>query len=293
MIELKNDRLTVEIAKPRTVYTGQRFDATGWVAQITLDGLHTFCSSESGAGNGKGTGGVGICNEFGLTEAIGYDEIGSGEWFPKLGVGILKRPDNKPYSFMLPHEVRPYPIDFSADETSVEFRVHPVDCRGYAAALTKRLSINDDQLQIAYRLDNTGSRAIHTHEYCHNFLLIARHPVGPEYSLHHGCPMSTPPRSKILKTDAGETQWLSLAPADDHYYFRCDNPPSNGRTWRMLHTPTGLSVSEQTDRPWMRFALWGGRDVISPEAFIAIDLDPGQTMTWTRTFKFGDGKVGT
>ena len=45
-IGLKSDRLLVEIAKPGTVYAGSRFDWTGFITQVYLDGKHTFCAYE-------------------------------------------------------------------------------------------------------------------------------------------------------------------------------------------------------------------------------------------------------
>lgn len=47
MQRISRGRLDVEITEPGERYSGSRFDWTGFVAQITLDGKHTFCGSES------------------------------------------------------------------------------------------------------------------------------------------------------------------------------------------------------------------------------------------------------
>src|SRR5688572_25534831 len=87
-LHLISDRLRVDIATPgSSTYAGSRFDWTGLITQVTLDGRHTFCGQE--ATDGTGTGGIGLCNEFGIFEPVGYDDARVGDQFPKLGIGLL------------------------------------------------------------------------------------------------------------------------------------------------------------------------------------------------------------
>ena len=155
-IILKSDRLEVEIAQPGTHYNGTRFDWSGFITQVTLDGQHTFCMPES-LRPGKGTGGSGLCNEFGIEKSLGYDEAPVGGAFPKLGIGLLKRPDGEPYKFMRPFEiVEEFPIIIDARQEQVTFYVEPIACMGYAARLKKTISVAGPELTIAYQLDNVG-----------------------------------------------------------------------------------------------------------------------------------------
>ncbi|MFD1908517.1 hypothetical protein ACFSQ7_37740 [Paenibacillus rhizoplanae] len=86
---LSNGVLTVEIAEVGA-YGGTRFDWTGFITGVTLEqGGHTFCVPESLV-PGQGTGGIGLCNEFGISRAIGYEDAAAGEWFPKFGIGLLQ-----------------------------------------------------------------------------------------------------------------------------------------------------------------------------------------------------------
>ena len=111
MITIQSPRLKVEIAEPGTVYQRTRFDWSAFITQVTLDGAHTFCVPESYEA-GKGTGGVGLCNEFGIETAVGYADAEPGECFPKLGIGLLKKIDDAPYGFIPPFEiVEKFPID--------------------------------------------------------------------------------------------------------------------------------------------------------------------------------------
>lgn len=75
----------------------------------TLDGRHTFCVPEQYE-PGRGSGGSGLCNEFGIRTPIGYDEAKVGDQFPKIGTGLLKRKSEEGYDFFTPYEVEPFPV---------------------------------------------------------------------------------------------------------------------------------------------------------------------------------------
>lgn len=106
-ITLSNDILTVEIAD-LGAYKGTRFDWTGFITQVTLEqGKHMFCVPESLV-PGQGTGGIGLCNEFSISRAIGYDDAEVGEWFPKPGVGLLQKQEDAP--IFLPEVIRSFPL---------------------------------------------------------------------------------------------------------------------------------------------------------------------------------------
>jgi hypothetical protein len=157
---INSERLSVTIAQPGKVYAGTRFDWSGFITQVTLDGSHTFCAPEA-LTPGEGTGGIGLCNEFGIDQPIGYGEAHPGETFPKIGIGLLVRPDWEGYDFSRPYRIaRRFPLLVEQGDDWARFVSEPVDCRGYSARLTKRLSVQENRLEIAYLLENTGLRSI-------------------------------------------------------------------------------------------------------------------------------------
>jgi hypothetical protein len=315
-ILLRSDRLTVEIARPGTVYRGTRFDWTGFTVQVTLDGEHTFCVPES-LQPGQGTGGIGLCNEFGIERPIGYDDAQPGEPFPKLGIGLLTRPDKRPYSFFRPHEIaHPFPIDVQAADSKVTFVVEPVDCRGYAASLVKTVSVQGSALHVAYRLENVGSRPIVTHEYCHNFCGIDDQLLGPDYRLRMPYeiafedvsaqmtgrlprPLRLLPRAiqralvrmmlgqmgSILVTE-GKELWCHSTPRRPFYRRLVGFAKTESAQWELIHTPSGAGMRERDDFAPSQVALWGTTHVISAEVFLDVDLQPGETLDWARTYEF-------
>lgn len=290
-ILLKNTRLAVEISRPGSLYAGSRFDWTGFITQVTLDGQHTFCVPEDYDPE-QGSHGVGLCNEFGIDAPIGYEDCPVGGTFPKLGIGLLLRPDGEPYNFFRPYTVvQAFPLEITQDETSVTFTLQPLETRGYAARLVKRLSLAENRLEIAYTLTNTGAQPLHTNEYVHNFIGIDQQPLGPDYCLTLSAPVEPEPMpwqapgNHLLRISGREIR-LSATP-QGAFYLRMPGPAATtGAQWQLQHLPSGVSMGEFDDFAPMRAAVWGQAHVISAEMFMPLALAPGAAQSWTRRFLF-------
>jgi hypothetical protein len=315
---LHSDRLSVEIAPPGTAYQGTRFDWTAFITQVTLDDQHTFCVPESYEA-GQGTGGVGLCNEFGIDMPVGYDDARPGDCFPKLGIGLLVRPDEAPYRFARPYEIAErYGVQIETTADRTHFAIEPLDCRGYAAYLEKTVTAQGSHLEIAYRLSNTGSQRLRTVEYCHNFCGIDGHSIGPDYRLSVPYAIQLEPlppamlrqalpdllakiapdwllkrlisgtirrRSNVLVVNGNELT-LSAVPERPFYQRLLGFSVTSQPQWELIHTPSGVGVREVDDFVPARVAVWGTSHVISTEIFVAIDLLPGETQTWSRRYEF-------
>lgn len=289
--QLSNEQLVVDIAKLGEPYRGSRFEWAGFITGIKLlRGNHTFCVEESRT-PGEGTGGQGLCSEFGIVKPVGYNEAKAGELFPKLGIGLLTRPDDAEYQFFREYAVKPFEVEVrQASNEMIEFVALPRESHGYAVKIVKRISIQNNRLKIKYELHNTGKKPISTEEYCHNFLGIDDHPVGPDYLLKF--PFAFEPWS-----DEAETmEDLAFAGADvtwrrqpeRPFYFRL--PGFDGSEypwlWELIHQPSGVGVRELSKFPVASAAVWGIEHVISPEMFIEVNVEPGETKMWSRMYEF-------
>lgn len=285
-ITLHNRYLSVEIAKPGSVYTGARFDWTGFITQVKLGNRHTFCAHESLV-PGRGTGGIGLCSEFGIEIPVGYNEAQPGEAFPKLGVGLLKRPNKGPYHFYRPYEiVERFPIKVTTQVDVASFVVEPVPCRGYAAQLSKTIRLYDNQLEITCSLANTGEKTIVTREYYHNFVGIDNQLVGSDYCLNF--PYFVRIENKkpaVLNVYEKKISFKNKLAKD--FYCRLDGHSRTEKAqWELVLTSNGTTMREYDDFTPARVAVWGTRHVISPEIFIDIHLQPGRIKNWTRRYEF-------
>jgi len=287
---LSNGILSVDIADVGA-YKGSRFDWTGFITQVTLvSGNHTFCVPESYVA-GHGSGGSGLCNEFGISRAIGYDNAPVGGWFPKLGVGLLQKQNNHPYVFDGDYQVNPFKVSRESGRHEVAYTIQPLECRGYSILQTKTVSLQEDKLTITYELRNKGSQSFQTEEYVHNFIGIDFKPVDGNYELR------LPGNIKIEEPESSYTAGLLQASEGTMSWNREPDRPfycklsgyeglNTEYNWELCYKPTGTGIRESGDFPVSKIMLWGEGHVISPEVFINIELAPGQIQRWSRTYQF-------
>lgn len=285
---LESSRLSVEVAEPGTRYRGSRFDWTAHIVAVELDGRHRFCTSES-LQPGAGSGGSGLCNEFGLERPLGYDEVAPGEEFPKLGIGLLTRLDGAAIDPMRSYPLAPFAMACERTARGARWTVEPRACRGYAVRLRKELELGDAGFSLTYRLDNLGPRAIRTSEYNHNFIAIDGHAIGPGYHLDTSTPITALPGAQGVTVGATGFRWSAEVGPGRQFSARCLSAPGlrGGFGWTLRHLPSGVVVSEAIDRPPAFIGLWGMAHVVSPELFVDIDCAAGASMAWRRDYLFG------
>jgi hypothetical protein len=133
---------------------------------------------------------VGPAEEFGQ---LGYNDVQPGGLFVKPGIGVLKR-DEGTYNHS-----RPYAIanggrwDVKTNKDSVAFTQtlsEPSIGYGYVYTKVLRLTPGKPQLTIVHTMRNTGTKAITTNVYNHNFTTIDRQPTGPDVVISVPWPMT-------------------------------------------------------------------------------------------------------
>ncbi|MCL2665125.1 MAG: hypothetical protein FWE82_05885 [Defluviitaleaceae bacterium] len=283
--QLKNERLTVTVTEPGHDYCEQRFDWTGFVTQVTLDGNHTFCAYESNNPM-QGSGGIGLCSAFMGIKQNNYDATPVGCEYLSIGVGRVTRTSEAPYNFMARLPVRPFKTDVTADAHKLSFCQTGESCNGFMYELEKDVSICENKLKITTRLLNTGEQTIDTTEFNHNFLCIDEAPLGPDYKM-------TLPYTPEITIDKGnyviETKSLSLRHMHEKDYFYCNVNNFDSvadHFWELIHLPSGVSVRETGDFTVCAFNIWGRSHVVSPEVFVKINIAPGKKFEWTRFYSF-------
>ena len=290
-IVIQSDRLTVEIAEPGLPpNTTTRFDRAGFVTQVTLDGKHRFCSREPDNLPHPSSGGCGLCSEFRSAEPA--LEAPMGAQFPKFGIGLLTKTLEGPYVFHHKYPCEPFAISVEATASTVAFDTAPKECLGYAAHLTKVLSVASNELTMTMTFENVGRRPIAFDEYCHNFITIDHLPIGPEYYL------SMP----IVDQDGKSAKTgVALIGKGHGVGFACySNEPSSldidgseiiGEapfTWKLAHEKTPASISETASILPSRIIVWAIDHIISPEVICHFKVAPGESVTWMRRWAFCD-----
>lgn len=294
-IYINNSIIKVEIDEPGDKYTGSRFDSTGFIRQIKYKEEHTFCTTETGSQDMIATRGAGMCNEFGIDKAIGYDECNVGQNYIKIGVGRIKKDADVPYDFFKMHDFIPARTQYKQiSPASVAFISDIPDTNGYACKLMKMISITENDIFIHYFLKNLGNKDIVTSEYCHNFISIDKREVVDGYTLEF--PFKVEPTKfgenvnpgNVVDILGNEFRWKAV-PKSDFFFSNLGKPTEvKDYYWKLYNSQSKVFISEWVDVEPSHLNLWGKGYVVSPEIFVPIYLKSGEEMKWMRRYRIGD-----
>ncbi|MES1258750.1 MAG: hypothetical protein ABUS51_09975, partial [Acidobacteriota bacterium] len=176
---------------------------------------------------------------------------------------------------------------------SVEFTHTVSDPKsGYGYEYTKvvRLVAGKPQLALEHRLKNTGTKALVTDAYDHDFYMLDRQPTGPDVSVKFPFevkaerawnPGLVELRGKELvyvkelaKRETAFNSLTGFGPEAKDYDIRVEN------------SRTGAGVRQTADRPLSRIVYWSIRPTACPEAYIHMSVEPGKEFTWRIAYDF-------
>lgn len=71
--------------------------------------------------------------------------------------------------------------------------------------------------------------------------------------------------------------------------FHCSLPKFEADVpyyWELTHKKAGAGLRERGSASASSIALWGVTHVLSPEVFVDISVNPGETQRWNRSYDF-------
>jgi hypothetical protein len=291
--EISNGLIQAKIYLPDSkegYYQGTRFDWSGNMPSLKYAGHEYFGQWFTAYSPEIHDVIMGPVEEF---TSPNFDETKPGDNFLKIGVGLLTKPDDKPYSF-----ARVYPVadhgkwNVKAKADQVVF-AHEMNAGAFTYRYEKCVQLVKDkpELVLIHTLKNTGSRTIETSVYDHNFFVMDNQPVGPGYSITlpfdiKGTGQGIGELAEIkghqilfLRTvNNGENvfcsplEGFSSSPKD--YDFRIENKISG----------TGVRIT--SDQPIQKLNFWCCYTTLCPEPYIKIKVDPGKEFTWKIHYEF-------
>ena len=284
---LKNENLEIHIDLPLGNYQFSRFDWTGKIVSVKFKGVDVS-SFEKMDEDKENIYGKGFYNEFGIEIPIGYDEIKEGEWFPKIGVGLLKKEEGN-YSFSKVYEIQPANFNVITDTNKLIVECESQTVDGYAYVLRKEIELLESSFVIHYKLRNTGEKTIITNEYTHNFLAINKELMGSDYILKF--PFDLKPESFDAalnpeeKVVVGEKQiTFNSTPEEQFFYSNLTGNKMVKAHWELINTKSKIGISETGSFKTNKINLWGWKHVVSPELFFDVNVKAGKTIEWSRTY---------
>jgi len=284
---LKNKNLEVHIDLPLDNYQFPRFDWTGKIKvvkykSICISGLERL-DVEDETRFGKG-----FYNEFGIETPVGFDDCEEGDWFPKIGVGLLKK-EGEQYSFTKAYEIQPADFKVEIESNKVIIECQSQNTNGYSYVLKKEIELLEDSFVIRYHLHNTGEKLIATNEYNHNFLAINKELIGTDYILKFPFQIkpelfgaTVNPEEKVV-VGQDEIRFNST-PEEQFFFSNLSGSESVDAHWELINTKSKIGISETGSFKTNKINLWGWKHVVSPELFFDINVKPGQAIEWSRMY---------
>lgn len=281
-------------------YRGTRFDWSGVISDLQYEGhnyypkwfqrtdptVHDFIYDGADIVAGPCTAVTGPTEEF--VKTLGYEEAKKGGTFIKIGVGVLRRPDDTPYDNYRLYEIvdgGKWTVRPSSD--SVEFRQELTESTsGYAYDYRKTVALAKDQprLTLDHTFRNTGKRAITATVYNHNFLYLDEQPPGPGVTITlpfaiHADPAPDP---KLAEVRGREIRFLKTFTGEEGIYMGIHGFGGDAKDYdiRIENRTVGAGLRITADRPLSRAALWTIRAPLSFEPFIDFSVEPGAEFTW-------------
>jgi hypothetical protein len=267
-IDVATDRLAAEF--------GPRFDRTAVVRSVQLGGVELL-------------GPWGLGDEFGLfgDGVLGYETAAAGETFLKIGVGRLVRDTAESYQFAHPYPVdQLFPVEATPGPNSLSVSQRSAGDGPWQYLYTKSYALDGAiGLTIHYELSNTGARAWTFEHYNHHWFRLQDAPVGPGYEVVTG--FELPPAETAFRHTPRSLHMQAPLPPGGAAYYAGDlvDVAAVANTFS-LQVDGAIVVSYQAEFRPHRFALYADADGFCPEVFMRAALEPGETVSWSATYRF-------
>ena len=276
-------------------YRATRFDWSGVVGCLTYKG-HTYFGvwfpRYDPHLHDSITGPVEDFRSADGESAFHYDAARPGGPFVKLGVGVLRRVDNKPFNFATTYptiDAGQWSVHAGPDRVLFQQILQSPVGIAYVYKKTLRLEAHQPELLIEHELKNTGTETIDTQVYNHDFFVLDGAPTGPEMRVRFAFePRAGQPLTNGARLDGKELVFgRELEPGEFVYTLLSGfSPRPSDFDFTVENRATGMGVEESADRPLARIVFWSIRTTVCPEGYVHIRVAPGETAHWTLRYRF-------
>jgi hypothetical protein len=272
-------------------YRGTRFDWSGQIGDLRVGNKQYFGQWFEKYDPKLHDSIMGPVEEF-LTgdSSLGYEEAPVGGTFVRIGVGTVRKPDDRKYERFKTYEiVDPGVWTIRPEKDRVTF-IHELTSEvGYAYRYTKTVRLTKSGMTIEHALRNTGKKPILTSQYNHNFFVMGE-PTGPATSVHFPFELKPkqPLKSQFAELRDGKLVYTSELPKGPSVSSEFEGFGSTSKDFdfRIGNRKAGTGVRIQGDRPIQKVIFWSIRTTVCPEAYISLDVAPGKEQKWTYRYTF-------
>jgi hypothetical protein len=224
--------------------------------------------------------------------SLGYTEAKVGETFVRIGVGTVRKTDDKDYQRFNTYEiVDPGVWKHAKGKDWIEF-VHELkdSGTGYSYVYRKKLTFAKNTLVIEHDLKNTGRKRIDTSVYNHNFFTLDNQTTGPDFVVRFPYELKAqkPLNSELADVRGKEIIFNKVFERGQTVYteFEGFGPTPASYDIRIENRKTGAAVHITGDRPIQKQVFWSAWKTVCPEPYIDVSADAGKSSTWRLTYEF-------
>lgn len=297
-IELSNGIIKMGVYLPdheKGYHRGTRFDWSGVISQVEYKGHTYFDEWKDGHDPNNHDDITGPVEEFrtgsfDIPSALGYDEAKIGESFIKIGIGLLEKPEEPAYNFGRHYKIiEPGKWEIKYDKDWVEFRQDFKGINGWNYLYIKKIILSKDkpEFTIYHSLKNTGTRAIETSQYNHNFFMIDKTPVGTDYVIKFPFDIKIMRDLKgAMEANGGEFFFNKNLGDNESLFTEIEGFSNDPKDYdiTVLNKKTGAGVVIKCDNPLAHVNFWTVKRTVCPEPFVSVDLEPNEQKEWSITY---------
>ncbi len=276
--------LRAEVLAPESPEYGfTRFNHSAFVPDVAYRGVR-FGQPEMTDPQRPTTKGAGLCCEIICPEV--ETSVAVGEEYLKPGIGYVTRTAEPWRIYGVNPPYRPLETAVTAQSDRILFVTETEQVAGYAYRECRRLLAEDGRLTLSVHFENQGEKPLAFTEYCHNFISLGDLQTSPAHHLALPCveALTLDPEKSHMRAEEGGVSWLGIPGVFFNVFDRTRR--AEGPAWRLTHENSSVSISETVDFTPVKLTVWGLEHVISPEVFIAVRLEPGESAEWTRVWTF-------
>jgi hypothetical protein len=293
---ISNGAISVTLMLPdpvRGYYQGTRFDWSGQISSLEFH-HHQFVGQWFEHYDPKLHDAIlGPVEEFRTNGAgLGYAEAKPGGSFIRIGVGVVRKPDEPEYQLFHTYDITdPGRWSIRKGRNWVEFTHRLSDANGYAYEYVKtvRLVKGRPQMLIEHVLRNKGGKTIETAVYDHNFYVIDHQTTGPNVVVRFPfAPKATKDLNGLAVLKGNDLVYTKELETGQSVFTEIEGFGTNANDYdfRIENRKSGAGVRIRGDRPLAKVVFWSIRTVACPEPYIEMQIEPGQESKWNYTYDF-------
>ena len=274
-------------------YQGTRFDWSGIISSLQFDGHEYFGCWYEHHDPKIHDAITGPVEAFQTNDkGLGYDEAKAGGTFVRIGIGTLRKPEEKDYRPYDTYEIvdhGKWTIRKHKDRIEFTQRLKSEQGYGYVYRKTVRLVKGKPEMLLEHSLKNTGKKVIETNQYNHNFFVIDHEAVGPDVTVKFAF---TPTPTRGFK-DRAEVQGQRIVfprPIEGKNGVFSELTGSSKEVkdydFRVENLKTGAGVHFTSDQPLDSVNFWAINTVAAAEPYLKFRIEPGKEARWTIRYEF-------